>query len=109
MSTSNGHLPASSGDEPGTRNLSGNVSEPEISLGEWHQVEIYFRQSTTETSMDGTLRWWLDGELVGDHDNVNFVADDFQHFELAPTWGGIGEVKTQDDFYWFDHVRISAP
>lgn len=109
VGVSNGHLPNSYGDDPGTRHLNGNVSNPTIELGKWHRLELYTKHSTTGTSKDGIIRWWLDGTLVGNHINVNFVRSPFAEFQFAPTWGGTGDVKTQTDYFWFDDVRLSRP
>jgi hypothetical protein len=28
---------------------------------------------------------------------------------LSPTWGGVGDTKSETDYFWFDHVHISRP
>jgi hypothetical protein len=54
------------------------------------------------------LKWWLDGELLGSHQDVSNPVP-FDMFQLSPTWGGnSGARKQQTDRYWFDHVRLSA-
>ncbi|OLB64223.1 MAG: hypothetical protein AUH96_09910 [Nitrospirae bacterium 13_2_20CM_2_61_4] len=69
-----------------------------------------FRMSTTSTSRDGIVRWWVNGTLVGDYSTVNFdVAHAFDEFHFSPTWGGIGSSKTEEDYFWYDHVRLSVP
>lgn len=79
-----------------------NVDGARVALGEWHQIEWYSNLDT------GTLKWWMDGVLLGKHDDVpNPVA--FDHFQFSPTFGGnTGARKQQTDRYWFDHVRLSA-
>ena len=37
----------------------------------WHRIEIYLKTSTTKTSRDGIVRWWLDGAMVGNYTAVN--------------------------------------
>jgi len=29
-------------------------------------------------------------------------------FKMSSTWGGIGGSKSEDDYYWFDHVHVSG-
>ncbi len=53
------------------------------------------------------MKWWLDGVLQGNFTNVNYPADAFDEFKFAPTWGGTGGTKNEQDYFWFDHVRIT--
>lgn len=77
-----------------------NASSTRVSLGEWHQIEWYSNLSA------GALKWWLDGELVGSHQNVT-NPEPFDMFQFSPTWGGNSGAKKQTtDRYWFDHVRL---
>jgi hypothetical protein len=79
-----------------------NVSSTRVALGAWHRIEWYSDLST------GVLKWWLDGELLGSHQDVSNPVP-FDMFQLSPTWGGnSGARKQQTDRYWFDHVRLSA-
>ena len=79
-----------------------NVNATVVTLGVWHRIEWYAQSST------GTLKWWLDGVLQGDHSDVR-PPQPFNLFELSPTWGGnIGALKSQTDHFWFDHVHLSA-
>jgi hypothetical protein len=79
-----------------------NVNATVVTLGVWHRIEWYSRRST------GTLKWWLDGVLQGDHHDVSHPHP-FDLFEISPTWGGnIGARKLQTDHYWFDHVHLSV-
>jgi hypothetical protein len=79
-----------------------NVNATAVTLGVWHRIEWYSQLPT------GTLKWWLDGVLQGNHSDVrNFY--DFDVFKLSPTWGGnTGAQKRQTDHYWFDHLHLSA-
>ena len=105
----NSHLGSGYGDRGGTWMLYGNVSPGRISLGQWHRIEIYVKRSTTTTSKDGILKWWLDGALVGNFSSVNSPTQQWSLFALNPTWGGLNNVKTQTDYYWYDHIHISNP
>jgi len=112
FTTSNGHLDNSTGEDPGARYLSGNANGGNyvVTPGQWYEIELYFRMSTTSTSRDGIVRWWVNGTLVGDYSTVNFdLAHAFDEFHFSPTWGGIGSSKTEEDYFWYDHVRLSVP
>jgi hypothetical protein len=90
--------------------LEPNVNTTVITLGEWHRIEIYVKYSTGSDA-DGVIKWWVDGVLNGSFSNLKMVQDGgFSHVAFSPTYGGAGagDVKTQDDYYWFDHVRISG-
>lgn len=90
--------------EPLGTNYSPNVTTTPITLGVWHRIELYMKKSPS------TLKWWLDGILQGNYSSVSWPAQNFDEFQLAPTWGGnVGDVKTETDYYWYDHVRLSRP
>ena len=79
-----------------------NVAQTVVTLGRWHRIEWYSNLST------GALKWWLDGELQGSHDDVRNPVP-FDMFQFSPTWGGnTGAKKRQTDHYWFDHLRLSV-
>jgi hypothetical protein len=106
---SNGHLPASYGDNPGARILIGNVSRPIVVPGSWYRIEMYSKHSTTPTSRDGIFRWWVNGTLCGDYSTVNFANLPWVQFNLSPTWGGMNNTKIHEDYFWFDHIHLSLP
>jgi hypothetical protein len=84
------------------RNLEPNVNSTEITLGQWHLIEWYMRKSPS------TMKWWLDNVLQGNYTDVVWPANAFAEAQFAPTWGGgTGIFKTQQDYYWYDHVRLS--
>jgi hypothetical protein len=79
-----------------------NVNATVVTLGVWHRIEWYANVA------DGSLKWWLDGVLQGDHHDVRNSLH-FDVFKLSPTWGGnTGARKRETDHYWFDHVRLSV-
>jgi hypothetical protein len=100
-------LIAGGGPDAGKRNEP-NVTTTVITLGQWHRIEIYVKYSTG-TSANGILKWWVDGVLNGNYTNLKMVQDGgFDHVQFAPTYGGnTGAVKTENDYYWYDHVRLS--
>jgi hypothetical protein len=85
--------------------LTPNVNDVPIVLGSWHRIELYFKYNTPGS---GIVRWWMDGTLIGDYTNVTFPSSGcFAEFQLSPTWGGVGDVKKETDYFWFDDVYIS--
>jgi uncharacterized protein YjdB len=84
-----------------------NTSSGVVTMGGWHQIEWQVEYNTPG-SANGVVRWWLDGQLVGDYRDVTFPSTGFEEYKLSPTWGGVGGTKTQTDYFWFDHVTISS-
>lgn len=94
----------------GTRNFDPNAGSVPIYPGTWYKIETYFKYSTTSTSQNGVLRFWVNGTLTGNYTNVNYPANNpMVEFSFAPTWGGMNNTKTQTDYFWFDHARLSKP
>ena len=94
---------------PDTRRLEPNLTTTPVALGTWHQIEWYVRYSTSATSRDGVVRWWLDGVPQGAYSDLQMPADSgFTEYTIRPVWGGgIGDVKTQTDAYSYGRVHIS--
>lgn len=92
----------------GSFRLTPNVTATPVALGQWHKIEWYVKYSTTGTSGDGIVKWWLDGVLQGYYTNLQMPDDaGFNTFDMSPTWGGVDGVKTETDYYWYDQVHIS--
>jgi Big-like domain-containing protein len=89
------------------RNLLPNVNDPDVTLGAWHRIEWYAKYGS---GANGIVKFWLDGLLVGNYTDVVFPNDvGFDQFQFSPTFGGITSVKTENDYFWYDHVHISKP
>lgn len=88
--------------------LEPNVARVPVVLGEWHRIEWLLVYHTSAEPPNGIVRWWLDGRLVGSYLNVRFPAGGMVSYKLSPTWGGVGDTKTERDYFRFDHVRISG-
>jgi hypothetical protein len=84
-----------------------NAADVPIQLGQWHRLEWYVRYESAYGAADGVVRWWVDGQLVGNYTNVRFPNDrGFIEHQLSPTWGGMGETKNHTDWFRFDHVSV---
>lgn len=106
---SNSHLGNGWGDVVGTWNLWPNRGSSDVVLGSWHRMEFYFKKSSTPTSRDGVLRWWMNGSLIADFTQVNYPSA-FADVGLTPIWDSphnLGGVTAE--YHWYDHVRVSAP
>lgn len=105
---SNGHIASSFGDDPGGRIFLPNVSSNTVSLGAWHKVEWYWKKSTTNTSRDGIVRWWLDGVLCGNYTNINNGQSNWYYYSLNHTWDSVVPMTANWE-HRFDHMYISVP
>lgn len=99
----------------GTGAFEPNTSSGTVMAGSgWHRIEFYLRSSTTKTSRDGILRWWLDGQLVGNYPGVNLSPGGFQDFQINHTWDGSSCLvppyrdMTKAWHHYWDHLRIST-
>lgn len=89
-------------------NFANNMSTGQMTLGQWHRIEWQLEYGTPGTPT-GIVRWWLDGVLVGEYLDVTFpTTGNIEEFQLSPTWGGAPDTKTQQDYFWFDHVFLSS-
>ena len=80
----------------------------------WHKLEAQFTGGSCRTCPDGTLTWWIDGELQGYYPNFVYttVPDNIVWSETwdGPT-GGNGYVPdgyTSDQSHNWDHWHIST-
>ena len=78
-------------------------------VGRWHRLEWYLKYESAYGAADGVVRWWLDGSLVGDYANVRYPSDaGLSEYQISPTWGGVGDMKTETDYYRFNRSYISS-
>ncbi len=80
-----------------------NVRNVPVALRQWHRLEWLIDYSTGR----GTVQWWVDGLLFGDHRDVPFPSGGMTEYKISPTWGGLGDTKTQVDYFYYDHVHLS--
>jgi hypothetical protein len=60
---------------------------------------------------DGVARVWLNGTLITEYTDVEYVAtnQNWGDFYINAIWGGGGDVVDADMYIDFDHVYASAP
>lgn len=91
-----------------------NVNDVPIQRDTWYLVEAYVKASTCMTCRDATVRWWINGELVGDYTNLNYGSGVVNEFVFDHTWDGYPNIQCQNRdcskewFHYLDHVRIST-
>ncbi len=88
--------------------LAPNVNQVAVTLGTWHRIEWLVSEDATTSPPTGIVRWWLDGQLIGDYTGVPFPAAPIVDYKISPTWGGAGDTKTETDYFWFDHTHLSG-
>lgn len=67
-----------------------NVGSGAVSMGVWTTLELYIKSSTTNTSRDGILRWWVNGNPVGNYTNMNISSLGLNEWVWSETWDGCG-------------------
>lgn len=87
-----------------------NMSSGTVTVGTWHTIETYIKKSTTSTSQDGTVRWWIDGVLAGDFTTANYGEEGLDEWVWTETWDGmVKPVPTVEWVHLLDHLHISVP
>ncbi|HKV71603.1 MAG TPA: Ig-like domain-containing protein [Gemmatimonadales bacterium] len=84
--------------------LTPNVNNVPVTMGVWHRLEwvVDYSGSTSR------IQWWMDGTLIGDYSGVPMPSESLIEYHLDPVWGGTMGTKSETDYYWYDHVRISG-
>ncbi len=89
-----------------------NAGSGYLTKGQWTKIEFYVKKSTTNTSRDGIVRWWVNGQLAGNYTNMNYAAAGLNEWVWTETWDGAGDMGTSNTvpWYWyFDHLHLSIP
>lgn len=94
--------------------LRGNVDQAtQLRRGQWHHLEIFIDLGTAAQA-NGVLRFWLDGQLIGDFIDIAFLpateVPRFTQVQIAPVWGGGTDTVTVPNGFTlrYDHMRISG-
>lgn len=84
-----------------------------ISTGNWHKVEAFLKLNSIVNGIgvpDGTVQYWLDGQLLIDYKNVTFRTGKnpdmkFNQFVIAP-W--IGDGSPIEQTFWVDNLTVAT-
>lgn len=85
-----------------------NVDGSRFQVGQWHRVEIYAKRSTSSTSRNGILMWWVDGVLRGRYTTMNFELL-LTEVWLAQIWDSVDNTLPFTEYVQYDHVHVSIP
>ena len=89
-----------------------NVGDGTMVRGVWYKIEAYIKASTTRTSQDGILKWWIDDRPVGSYTNINYCGpngETLNRWMQTQTWDGAGDMGTVNTVAWehyIDHLYI---
>lgn len=87
-----------------------NVGSPAITIGQWTKIEVYLKSSTTMTSRDGIVRWWINGVLAGNYTNVNHAPYGLNDWTWSETWDGyVNPAPSANWSHYIDHLHVSIP
>lgn len=96
-----------------------NITAGIMHVGQWTKIETYIKASTTNTSRDGIVRWWINGQLAGNYTNINYGSKGFDEWVWTETWDGCGvngalpcDLSHKNTVNWehyIDHLYISTP
>jgi hypothetical protein len=91
-----------------------NSTACRVSAGSgWHFVEVYLKASTTASSQDGIVKWWVDRTLCGSYNNVNASPSGYNEFVITPTWDNQPNANapyrdmSRAWHHYYDHVYIA--
>lgn len=87
-----------------------NVGPGVLNVGVWTKLEAYIKASTTNTSRDGIVRWWVNGVPAGNYTNMNVASLGLNEWVWSETWDGtVNPVPSVDWSHFIDHLHISIP
>ena len=80
-----------------------------MTRGQWRKWELLLIANTPGQA-NGVIRWWIDGQKVGEYTDVGFrnSAISFQYLYLQPIWGGTGGTVAATQYLWVDHLYVSG-
>lgn len=87
-----------------------NAGPGTLTVGVWTKLEAYVKKSTTSTSRDGIVRWWVNGVLAGNYTNMNYAPNGLNEWVWSETWDGtVNPTPSADWSHYIDHLHISIP
>lgn len=87
-----------------------SIAASTVTPGEWTEIQVYMKSSTSNTSRDGIVRWWVKGVLAGNYTNLNISSAGLNEWVWSETWDGtVNPVPTVEWDHFIDHLHISSP
>lgn len=100
-----------------------NVSDTPILADTWYTVEHYIIASSSNTSRNGTVKWWINGVLQGNYTNLNVGDGIINEVQINHAWDGsigvqcgpptnpsntLGRDCRYDSIHYFDELLIAS-
>ena len=98
-----------------------NIATTSIVPDTWYTVEAYIISSSSTTSRNGTLKWWINGTLNGQYTNLNYIDGITNQFQINHTWDNssaiqcynvttnpLGRDCTNPQIHYFDELLIAS-
>lgn len=100
-----------------------NIQTTSMYPDTWYTIETYIAASTCITCRNGTVKWWINGQLNGNYTNMNYGDGIVNEWQLNHTWDGGGAVQCgpptnpsnpkgrdcrNDQIYYFDHLILAS-
>lgn len=86
-----------------------NVGSGTITRGVQTKLEAYIKASTTATSRDGVVRWYVNGAPAGSYTNINYAPNGLNEWAWSETWDGFVNPPPTVPWEWYiDHLHIST-
>lgn len=84
-------------------------SRQPMTRGQWRRWEVLLILNTPGQS-NGVIRFWIDGQKVGDYTNVGFRNGNqtWQYVYLQPIWGGTSGSVASTQYLRIDQIRVSG-
>ena len=86
-----------------------NPNAAQLFRGVWTKIEMYIKKSTTNTSRDGILRWWVNGVLVGNYTTINYAGGGLNEWVWSEAWDGTFSPNHAEWNHFIDHLHVSLP
>ncbi len=85
-----------------------NSAAAALPLNTWTKIEAYIKASTTKTSRDGIVRWWVNGVLVGNYTNINYGEQGLNEWVWSEAWDGTFNPNHNEWNHFIDHLHVST-
>ena len=94
----------------GARNLDANLTDVQVSPGQWYHVELLLRMNSRPRAADGQAHLWVNGRKTTQHNNVRWSLGDltFDSVRWEPIWGGTGGTVRTTMHQFVDHLYVSG-
>ena len=86
-----------------------NIYNPSLVVNTWYRIEVYIKKSTTATSRDGILRYWINGALCANYTNVNYGFAGLDEWVWSETWDGtVNPAPSVDWEHYLGHLYVAT-